>query len=59
MDILTENDSFGQYPQSYYAATTNFLSPFSNLKENLTDSLVSKIVPIGKEMKRISDFDSD
>ena len=26
---------------------------FSNLKENLTDSLISKIVPIGKEMKRM------
>ena len=36
MDILTENDSFGQYPQSYYAATTNFLGPFSNLKENIS-----------------------
>ena len=26
---------------------------FSNLKENLTDSLIRKVVPIGKEMKRM------
>jgi len=36
MDILTQNDTLGEYPNSYYASTTKMLSRFSSLKEDLT-----------------------
>ena len=36
MDILTQNDIFGEYPKSYYADTVDFLPSFSRLSENLT-----------------------
>ena len=35
MDILTQNDTFGEYPKSYYAETVDSLSGFSRLSENL------------------------
>ena len=36
MDILTENDSFGEYPRSYYLDTTTLLPRFGCLEEHLT-----------------------
>ena len=36
MDILTQNDTLGEYPNSYYASTTKMLSRFPSLKEDLT-----------------------
>ena len=36
MDILTENDISGEYPISYYTATTDILQNFRRLDENLT-----------------------
>ena len=35
MDILTQNDTVGEYPNSYYAATTQLLPRFPSLKEDL------------------------
>ena len=34
MDILTQNDAFGEYPKSYYADTVKFLPRFPPLREN-------------------------
>ena len=36
MDILTENDKLGEYPNSYYTATTELLPLFNCLEENIT-----------------------
>ena len=36
MDILTQNDTLGEYPNSYYTTTTKMLSRFPSLKEDLT-----------------------
>ena len=36
MDILTQNDTAGEYPNSYYAATTKLLPRFPSLQEDLT-----------------------
>ena len=35
MDILTQNDTAGEYPNSYYAATTKLLPRFPSLQEDL------------------------
>ena len=35
MDILTQNDRFGEYPKSYYAETAKFLTKFPPLQENI------------------------
>ncbi len=35
MDLLTVNDEFGEYPKSYYSDTTEPLSRFESLKDDL------------------------
>ena len=35
MDILTENDKLGEYPNSYYVATAGVLPLLNSLEENL------------------------
>ncbi len=36
MDILTENDKLGEYPNSYYAATTDLLPLFNSAERNIS-----------------------
>ena len=36
MDILTQNDTLGEYPNSYYVSTTKMLSKFPSIKEDLS-----------------------
>ena len=36
MDILTQNDTVGEYPNSYYEATTKLLPRFPSLKQDST-----------------------